>query len=173
MTDRVQSAEVQSAEHSGLRAERLTPLHWALLDRYQRDFPLEDRPFARIAEEQGASEAEVLEAYRGLAAAGMVSRIGAVVRPHRAGWSTLAAMAVPPERLDAVAALVTARPEVNHNYEREHALNLWFVVTAESRARVAAVLDEIAAESGLEVLDLPLERAFRVDLGFALQGGAA
>ena len=43
-------------------------------------------------------------------------------------------MAVPPARLEAVAARVSAEPAVNHNYEREHDLNLWFVVAAPDRA---------------------------------------
>ena len=50
--------------------------------------------------------------------------------------------------------LVNGYAEVNHNYEREHALNLWFVVTAADDARLQAVLAEIAETTGLEVLDL-------------------
>ena len=89
-------------------------------------------------------------------------------RPRRVGHSTLAAMAVPPERLDAVAAIVTAMPEVNHNYQREHRFNLWFVVCASSAARVAAVLEALSAATGLKVLDLPLVEDFHIDLGFDL-----
>jgi DNA-binding Lrp family transcriptional regulator len=146
----------------------LTPLHRALLNDFQRGFPLEPRPFARIAETLKVEEDEVVAAYGDLAARGLVSRIGAVVRPHRLGWSTLAAMRVPPRRLHEVADLVSGYREVNHNYEREHPFNLWFVVTAASREEVAAVLAEIAQRSGLEVLDLPLEEPYRVDLGFPL-----
>ena len=140
-----------------------------LLNNYQRDFPLDRRPFATIAEALGVDEAEVLASYRRLCDAGLVSRIGAVLRPHRCGWSTLAAMAVPAARLEAVADLVSAYPQVNHNYEREHALNLWFVVTAPDRDHVTGVLDEIERETGIEVLDLPLEEAFCLDLGFPLR----
>lgn len=140
-----------------------------LLDDYQRGFPLDARPFAAIAEREGVGEAEVLAAFERLEALGAVSRIGAVVRPHAAGWSTLAALAVPPERLDAVAETVSAYGQVNHNYEREHAFNLWFVVTGCDAAEVAGVLDAIAAETGLEPLDLPLEEPFHIDLGFRLE----
>ncbi|MDP6952313.1 MAG: Lrp/AsnC family transcriptional regulator [Alphaproteobacteria bacterium] len=140
-----------------------------LLDGYQRDFPLLQQPFAVIAAELGMPEGEVIESCRRLRDAGVINRIGATVAPHRNGWSTLAAMAVPPERLEDVAALVSARPEVNHNYERENEINLWFVVTAARREDVAGVLDDIARECGLEVLDLPLEEPFRLDLGFPLQ----
>jgi hypothetical protein len=78
-------------------------------------------------------------------------------------------MAVPDGRLVEVAALVSGYDEVNHNYEREHRLNLWFVVTAANRVRIEQVLAEIGARTGLTVLDLPLLEAFRLDLGFRLQ----
>lgn len=141
---------------------------YRLLNDYQRDFPLEPRPFARIADELGLGEEEVLARLADLQACGTLSRIGAVVRPNTVGTSTLAAMAVPAERLAAVAALVSARPEVNHNYEREHALNLWFVVAAPNAAAVRAALEFIAAETGLPVIDLPLQTAYHIDLGFDL-----
>lgn len=152
-----------------LEAANLTLLDRALLDRYQRGFPLVSRPFAHIGAELGVSEDTVLKSYATLQRLGFVSRIGAVVRPHRAGWSTLAAMAVSEERLLEVATLVSSLPEVNHNYERSHRLNLWFVVTAPSRAAVTAVLKKVEGETRLEVIDLPLEESFRVDLGFPIQ----
>ena len=140
-----------------------------IVDLYQRDFPLEARPYAAIAERLGVSEASVLDALRRLDAQGALSRIGPVVRPNRAGASTLAAMAVPQARLDDVAELVSACETVNHNYEREHRLNLWFVVAAADRAAVDATLRDIEARTGLPVIDLPLEAAYHIDLGFKVQ----
>ncbi len=137
-----------------------------LIEAYQRDLPLCPEPYAAMGEALGVSEAVVLDRLHHLQERGVLSRVGAVIAPHRAGWSTLAAMAVPEERLDAVATLVNACPEVNHNYAREHRLNLWFVVTAASREAVADVLADIAERSGIGVLDLPLERAYGIDLGF-------
>ncbi len=150
------------------REPALTALERALLNDFQRDFPLDPRPFARIAEALGVEEDAVLSTYADLQRRGLIARIGPVVRPHRLGWSTLAAMRVPPERLDEVAGMVTGYPEVNHNYEREHDLNLWFVVTAANREEVLGVLADIASRSGLRVLDLPLEEPYRVDLGFPI-----
>jgi DNA-binding Lrp family transcriptional regulator len=140
-----------------------------LLNEFQRNFPLVARPYQAIAERLGISEDEVIAAFAGLAARGAVSRIGAVVRPNSVGASTLAAMRVPPQRLDEVAAMVSSRPEVNHNYEREHTINLWFVVTADNRDEVLGVLDDIAAETGIEPMDLPLVTPFHIDLGFDLR----
>ena len=84
-----------------------------------------------------------------------MSRVGAVVRPNTVGASTLAAMAVPPRDLERVAALVSGYAEVNHNYEREHRLNLWFVVAAPDSARLQQVLDEIAAPQRLRGVVVP------------------
>ncbi|MBM3565123.1 MAG: Lrp/AsnC family transcriptional regulator [Alphaproteobacteria bacterium] len=139
-----------------------------LLDRFQRDFPLEPRPFRAVAEQMGISEDDALAAFARLKEAGALSRIGAVVTPHAAGHSTLAALAVPRDRLEDVAALVSAQPEVNHNYEREHRFNLWFVVTAADEAAVAGVLKRIEAATELAALDLPLTRSHHIDLGFPL-----
>jgi DNA-binding Lrp family transcriptional regulator len=149
--------------------QAFTALERLLLDAYQRGFPLTPRPFAEIAEREGVCERDVLDAFERLQAAGAVSRVGAVVRPHAAGWSTLAALAVPADRLEAVAEQVSAHPQVNHNYEREHTYNLWFVVTGRDAHEVAGVLAAIARDTGLEPLDLPLEEPFHIDLGFQLQ----
>jgi DNA-binding Lrp family transcriptional regulator len=140
-----------------------------LIETFQRDLPLTARPYAEMAERLGATEAEVIEALRRLTDDGMVSRVGAVFRPRSIGASTLAALAVPPERLEEVAALVSAYDEVNHNYEREHRYNLWFVVTAADAAGVGRVLDDIAARTGLPMLDLPMLDDYHLDLGFDLQ----
>ena len=155
--------------------ERLSAQDLALLDCWQRDFPLVPRPFGTLAEALDLDEDLVIARTRGLKARGLISRVGAVVRPNTAGASTLAALAVPPARLEAVASRVNAEPGVNHNYEREHEINLWFVATAPDRAALDATLARISADTGLEVLDLPLERAYHIDLGFPLSGdrGAA
>jgi len=146
----------------------LTALEKCLLNEYQRGFPLCASPYAEIAQQLGVSEAQVLETLGSLQQRGLICRVGPVFAPQRAGASTLAAIAVPIEQLAAVAEIVNRYEEVNHNYEREHSFNLWFVVTAPDQARVAQVLDEIEAEIGLPVLDLPLEHSFYIDLGFPL-----
>jgi DNA-binding Lrp family transcriptional regulator len=150
----------------------MAPLDFRLLNDFQRDFPLAAAPFAAIAAALRVEEREVLAALARLAADGAISRIGAVFRPGAIGASTLAAMAVPPDRLEAVAAVVSSCPEVNHNYEREHSLNLWFVAAAPDAARLEAALAKIEAAVGLEVIRLPLVEEYHIDLGFPLDGGA-
>ncbi|KIL99974.1 Heme d1 biosynthesis protein NirD [Paramagnetospirillum magnetotacticum MS-1] len=140
-----------------------------LLNEFQQDFPLATRPYAVLGERLGLGEDEVMDRLARLSRGGSISRVGAVFKPHAVGGSTLAAMAVPEDRLDEVADLVSSFSEVNHNYQREHRLNLWFVVTATSQQRVAEVLAEISARAGLQVLDLPLLEHFHIDLGFDLK----
>jgi DNA-binding Lrp family transcriptional regulator len=149
----------------------MSPADLELLNRFQRDFPLISDPFRVIAEQLGWSETEVLASLRRLKDEGKVSRVGAVFATRRLGVSTLAALAVPPMRLEAVAQRVNDYPEVNHNYQREHDFNLWFVLTAATASRLCAVLTDIEAKTGLSVLNLPLLEEFHVDLGFDLQCG--
>ncbi len=146
-----------------------------LLNDFQREFPLCSRPYAAIGEGLGLTEAEVIVKLRQLQARGCVSRVGATLVPGRVGAATLAAMTVPEERLEAVAALVNGYREVNHNYQREHDLNLWFVVTAASEKRVKAVLRGIERRARCgQIVELPMVEAYYIDLGFHLgaQGAA-
>lgn len=145
----------------------------ALIARWQRDFPIVREPFAAIAAELGTSEAEVLRACRQLQHDGVLGRIGGLFGAGAGGAGALAALAVPADRLAEVAALVSARPGVNHNYEREHRWNLWFVAHAADAEALARLLDAIARERRLPMLRLPMRRAYRIDLGFALQGAVA
>ena len=82
------------------------------------------------------------------------------------GGLTLAAMQVPEDRFEAVAEQVNAHPEVAHNYARDHALNMWFVVAADRFGPVGETLGAIAGETGLEVYDMPKRREFFVGLRF-------
>lgn len=148
---------------------RLHPLERQLLDTFQRGLPVVTRPFAAMAERLGSNESSVITALQRLKGLGIISRVGPVFRPHRVGCSTLAAMAVPEGVLDEVATLVSGYAEVNHNYEREHRFNLWFVVTAADAVHLTAVLEDIEARAGLSVISLPMLEAYHIDLGFPLR----
>jgi DNA-binding Lrp family transcriptional regulator len=145
-------------------------LDFRLLNDFQRNFPLCPAPFAELALKLGVAESAVLRMLEQLRREGKISRVGAVFAPKRIGTSTLAAMAVPPDRLGAVAELVNRFPEVNHNYEREHHYNLWFVLTAGSEELLQTALAAIERASGFPVLKLPLLHEYHIDLGFALDG---
>ncbi|MCL6555803.1 MAG: Lrp/AsnC family transcriptional regulator [Burkholderiales bacterium] len=144
-----------------------------LLNDFQRDFPLVPAPFHAIGDQLGLRAEEVIRSLRTLMKQGLISRIGAVLRPNRVGVSTLAALSVPPQALEEVAAVISALPQVNHNYEREHHFNLWFVVTAADSAGLDQVFADIVRKTGLAPLRLPLEREYHIDLGFDLRARVA
>ncbi|MXN63943.1 Lrp/AsnC family transcriptional regulator [Stappia sp. GBMRC 2046] len=142
----------------------------ALLDRWQHDFPLVPHPFQVIASELGLREREVLERFQTLLANNAISRIGAILAPNTVGASTLAAVSVEKVDLDEAVRLINMEHGVNHNYERDHAVNLWFVVTATDEAELDASLARISSRLGKDVFDLRLERPFHLDLGFSIAG---
>lgn len=145
----------------------------ALLNNWQRDFPLLREPFEHIAAVQAMPAQQVMAAYRDLLAEGALSRIGGVFGAGTGGAALLSAMAVPADRLDAVAAMVSLHPGVNHNYEREHHFNLWFVMTGRDAQCVETAMQQLEATTGLPALRLRMERAYRIDLGFDLRHSTA
>lgn len=150
-----------------------SPEDLRLIDRLHGGLPLADRPFAELAAEIGCSEYTLIERIRGWLASGVLTRFGPLFQIERAGGRfVLAAMAVPEDRFDAVAKQVNALPEVAHNYRREHALNMWFVVAAETPAAADAALARVQAETGIEVLAFPKEREFFVELRLPLADAA-
>ncbi|MBK1840387.1 Lrp/AsnC family transcriptional regulator [Azospirillum sp. YIM B02556] len=144
----------------------------ALINRLQDGLPLTSRPFAAVAAEPamaefGLDEDMVIGRVAALREAGVLSRFGPLYNAERMGGGlSLAAMAVPAERLDAVAALVNAFPEVAHNYARDHALSLWFVLATETPERVAEVAAAIEARTGLAVRLFPKLAEYALDLRF-------
>lgn len=147
---------------------QLGSLEKHLLNDFQHGFPLVSRPYQKIAEKLGVTEDIVIDTLKILQQQGFVSRVGAVFRANSIGASTLAAIAVPESQLEEVAAMISDYSEVNHNYQREHHFNLWFVLTACDEQALNAVLDDIEHRSGLPVMYLPMQEDFYIDLGFDL-----
>ena len=133
-----------------------------LINALQGGFPICDRPYAEVGRRLGLDEEDVIARLERLLESGMLSRFGPMYDAERLGGGlTLAAMTVPEDRFEEVAAIVGSFPEVAHNYERTHELNMWFVAATERPERIGEVLGEIEAATGLAVLDLPkLEEYF-------------
>lgn len=136
-----------------------------LIERLHGDLPLTDHPFAAVGAELGMDEDEVIECLRRLLSQGVLTRFGPLYQIERAGGCfVLAALEVPAERFAEVAQIVNALPEVAHNYQREHAFNMWFVVASESAARAQATLARVAELTSLPVHAFPKEREYFVEL---------
>jgi DNA-binding Lrp family transcriptional regulator len=137
----------------------------AIINSLQGGFPLCERPYAEAAAQLGTTEDELLRRLDALLADGTLSRFGPMYHAERLGGAlTLAAMQVPRERFEEVAAIVNALPEVAHNYERDHALNMWFVLATETPARIGEVIAAIERATGLRVYNFPKQEEFFVGL---------
>jgi len=144
------------------------PTGRAIINGLQGGFPLTHRPFRDAGAELGLTEDELIEGVSDLIAQGRLSRFGPLWNAELIGGGVcLAAIAVPAECFDEVAELVNAHPEVAHNYERSHALNMWFVISAENAGRIDGVIAEIERETGLVVYAMPKAREFFV--GFRVE----
>lgn len=149
------------------------PLDRRLLDDFQRDFPVVPRPFAVLGQELGLDEAEVVRRLKAMHQTGRITRVGGTCAPNTMSASTLAAIAVPADEIEEVAAIINQEPGVNHSYEREDHWNIWFVATGPDRQHVSDCLARIEENTGYRVLDLRLVRPFNVDLGFKMDGVTA
>jgi DNA-binding Lrp family transcriptional regulator len=150
-----------------------------LIDEWQGGFPLCERPFAVMAERLESSEDAVLQALRELLADGTLTRFGPLYQIERLGGAfSLAALQAPEAEFERIAAVVNAFPEVAHNYRRDHAFNMWFVLATETPAGMNDAVECIAAATGLPVFNFPKEREYFIEARFAvgarwIEGGAA
>ena len=131
----------------------------------QGGFPLCERPFAETARQLGVTEGELLSRIEALLESNVLTRFGPLFDAERLGGAfSLCALSVPREEFERVAAIVNAHPQVAHNYERAHRLNMWFVLAALSRAEIDQAIEDIETETGYPVLDLPREAEYFVGL---------
>jgi DNA-binding Lrp family transcriptional regulator len=137
----------------------------ALINALQGDFPLCERPYAAAAERLGIGEEELLARLQRLLDSKVLTRFGPMFQIERMGGAfVLAAMRVPPADFEGVAAQVNALPQVAHNYQREHELNMWFVLATETPAGIAEAVAAIENTTGLPVYPFPKEREFFVEM---------
>ncbi|MEN6308836.1 MAG: hypothetical protein ABFD91_13900 [Anaerohalosphaeraceae bacterium] len=140
----------------------------------QNPLPLTERPFLALAQQAGCSEAQVLAAIRRLKEQGYIRRYRAQLDYKRLGRvAALVTASVPTEKLDTVAAAVSAIEGVSHNYLRNHRFNLWFTCQDESFERIEAILGKLTQQTGVEFRALPAETVYKLDVRFDPVGPSA
>lgn len=131
----------------------------------QSGFPIAEAPYREAAALIGIGEDELIQRLSRMLESGVLTRFGPLFQIERVGGVfTLAAMSVPEADFERVAAMVNAMPEVAHNYEREHELNMWFVIATVSPEEAREVTARIERETGYEVIELPKVREYFVGL---------
>ena len=136
-----------------------------IINALQDGFPVCDRPFAAVAATMGIGESALIAHLERLLADGILTRFGPLFQIERLGGAfCLAAIAAPEERYEEIAGQVNAFPEVAHNYRREHALNMWFVLATETAGGIDKTATAIEAAIGLPVCRFPKEREYFVEM---------
>jgi DNA-binding Lrp family transcriptional regulator len=139
------------------------------INRYQGGFPIEEQPFASVADELGTDAATLVYMIQKLMDDDVLSRFGPLYdAPSMGGSLTLAALSVPEDRFDEVATLVNDLPEVAHNYQREHTLNMWFVIATETPELLQQTIDQIEQAANLPVYNFPRLQTFYLGLWLTL-----
>ncbi|HPE24775.1 Lrp/AsnC family transcriptional regulator [Albidovulum sp.] len=139
-----------------------------ILNLLQDGFPLTPFPFRDTAARLGIDEAALIARIRNLREEGIITRFGPFFDAEAMGGAfCLCAMAVPGVRFEEVVTLVNAHPEVAHNYERAHRLNMWFVLATDTPEGIETTARAIEGETGLRVLRFPKQREFFI--GFRVQ----
>ncbi|HLS87754.1 MAG TPA: AsnC family transcriptional regulator [Burkholderiales bacterium] len=146
----------------------LDELDRAIVNRLQRGLALTERPYAEVAQSLSIPESTLLERLGKLLERNVLSRFGPLFDAERLGGAfTLCAMSVPAEDFERVAALVNAHPEVAHNYERDHAFNLWFVLAVAEPEAIDDLVLRLEAETGYPVINLPRLDEYYIGLQLA------
>ncbi len=141
-----------------------------ILNTIQFDFPLETKPFQTLGEKLGISEDEVIERLERLQSERAVRKIGPIInRKGIGGTSTLVAVTVPEDKVDEVAGYINEYQEVSHNYHRPEKFNIWFTISAPDRERIDSILEELQERTGLEFIDLPTKKLFKIGVRFNIR----
>lgn len=139
----------------------------SIINALQGGFPLCERPYQAVAEQLGIGEDQLLARLQRLLTDRMLTRFGPMYQIERMGGAfSLAAMHVPEADFDRIAELVNAMPEVAHNYQRDHHLNMWFVLATETPEGIASAIASIEAATGRPVVNVPKEREYFVGAHF-------
>lgn len=135
-----------------------------ILDMIQQSFPLVSEPFAEIGSKLGMEAGEVIRRIAALKESGIVRQLSAIFDTRRLGYkSSLVAMRVSPERIEAVANAINGHPGVSHNYERDGKYNLWFTIAVPPGSNLKSEVDRFSGIEGIEAVRmLPTIRLFKI-----------
>jgi DNA-binding Lrp family transcriptional regulator len=152
----------------------LDELDKRLLNLMQGSFPIEPRPYLRVAELAGIEESEVMERVQYLLDERIIRQVTPIFDTRALGYSSmLVAAKVDSENPQRAAQVINAHPGVSHNYLRNHEFNLWFTIATEpdSPLGLEGTLQALAAESGAEsVRQLPTLKLFKIRMDLEMEG---
>jgi len=164
--------KLRSRKHGA--AIPLEDLDKRLLNLMQGSFPIEPRPYLRVAELAGIGEGEALARVQRLLDERIIRQVTPIFDTRALGYSSmLVAAKVDPERPHRAAQAINSHPGVSHNYLRNHEFNLWFTIATEpdSPLGLDGTLRVLAREAGAEsVRQLPTLKLFKIRMDLEMEG---
>jgi len=142
-----------------------------LLNLIQEDFPLESKPFLKLAKELDITEEQVINIIKGLKDTNYIKRLGGTFNSKKLGYySTLCAIKVPQQRIPEVGTFINSFDGVTHNYIRNHYYNMWFTIIAKSKEVVKEIINDIEFKTGIEeIIELPAIKLFKINVKFDIK----
>ncbi len=142
--------------------------HKKVIDAIQHGFPVESRPFDRLAAEFQLDSSSIMDFLHQCFHQGIIRQIGPVFEPRKLGYvSTLIAASIPDDQLETVAGYVSSHPGVSHNYQRNHPLNLWFTLTVPTPQAIDDYIQHLKSRFHLDrVYSLPTIKMFKLKVRF-------
>lgn len=145
-----------------------------LLNAMQGRFPLDRRPYARVAADVGMTEDAVIERIAELIADRIIRQVTPIFDTRAFGYgSMLVAAKVDPEHPWGPARIVNSHPGVSHNYLRNHEFNMWFTIAVEedSKLGLQGTLDLLQELTGAEsIRQLPTLTLFKIRMDLEMTG---
>ena len=136
-----------------------------IINTLQYGFPISDNPYQEAAESLNITEKELITRIKDMRDSGLLTRFGPLFHAEKMGGAlSLCAMKIPDEIFDEVAEQVNIFSQVAHNYQRDHAMNMWFVLATETLEEKYQTLEDIEQKTGYQVYDMPKEKEYFVGL---------
>jgi len=153
----------------------LDALDKRLLNLMQGSFPLEPRPYLRVAELAEISEDEVMTRVQRLIDERIIRQVTPIFDTRVLGYSSmLVAAKVDAENPHRAAKIINSHPGVSHNYLRNHDFNMWFTIATEpdSKLGLQGSLDVLQELTGAEsVRQLPTIKLFKIRMDLEMEKG--
>lgn len=141
-----------------------------IINQLQGGFPVEENPWKVISEKLLIDEQTLIERIQLMQEAGYISRFGPLYDAQKMGGGlSLAAIKVEEQRFDEVAEMLNQLDEVAHNYQRDHELNMWFVIATESPRQVQQVIQQIETRTGCTVYNMPKQKEYFLGLKLEIE----
>jgi DNA-binding Lrp family transcriptional regulator len=145
-----------------------------LLNAMQGRFPLEPRPYARVAAEADMTEDAAIARVAELIGDRIIRQVTPIYDTRAFGYgSMLVAAKVDAENPWRPAKIVNSHPGVSHNYLRNHEFNMWFTIAVEedSKLGLQGTLDVLAELIGAEsIRQLPTLTLFKIRMDLEMAG---